>query len=157
SITSALNHFRAHGQFESRPFTLAVKRTPNEGSVTDIFDGVAYLEMYPDVADAIRSETQTSAFEHFLNYGRKDGRTIPTRFDGGVRKGTALDLLRLDAARITKANTEALRTELGAKSYLQENRISSIESTVSRLALASDVDDTRSAMGTLTAAVNRVE
>jgi len=35
---------------------------------------LAYLKRYPDVAGAIKAGTVTSALEHFLNYGRFEGR-----------------------------------------------------------------------------------
>lgn len=35
---------------------------------------LAYLKRYPDVAGAIRAGTVTSALEHYLNYGRFEGR-----------------------------------------------------------------------------------
>ncbi|MGH7160137.1 MAG: hypothetical protein ACREFS_08680, partial [Acetobacteraceae bacterium] len=35
---------------------------------------LAYLKRYPDVAVAIKAGTVTSGLEHFLNFGRFEGR-----------------------------------------------------------------------------------
>ena len=149
AMPSALEHYRRHGRKDGRHFALAVTRAPNEGGMADLFDGLAYLEMYPDVAEAVRSETEPSAFEHYLKYGRYDGRPIRTRLDGQVRRGTALDLVRLDAARLARANVDVLKAhfnkEIAAQADQLGNQINSTRTELRKI--ASGVNGLREELG----------
>lgn len=43
------------------------------------FDDAAYLAEYSDVAGAVSSENIKSGFEHYMKWGRAEGRIRPTR------------------------------------------------------------------------------
>jgi hypothetical protein len=45
------------------------------------FDESRYLAQYPDVAKAVKSGKLASGFEHYVRYGRAEGRDRPTRVD----------------------------------------------------------------------------
>jgi phytanoyl-CoA hydroxylase len=46
------------------------------------FDGVGYLQLYPDIAQAVGDGRTASAWDHYDRFGRYEGR-IPTGFDPG--------------------------------------------------------------------------
>jgi GT2 family glycosyltransferase/glycosyltransferase involved in cell wall biosynthesis len=45
------------------------------------FDEELYLALYPDVADAVRSGQFTSAYQHWIECGKREGRLIPHQPD----------------------------------------------------------------------------
>ncbi len=61
-LKSAWEHYRRHGIFE--------KRLPSK----PVVDEAWYLQAYPDVAQAIREGRETSAYNHFVKCGYREGR-----------------------------------------------------------------------------------
>ena len=45
----------------------------------DNFTEKVYLELYPDVANAIKNGTCKSGFDHYKEYGFKEGRLLESR------------------------------------------------------------------------------
>jgi FkbM family methyltransferase len=131
-MPSALEHYRKYGFKQGKRFTLAVERPPNAGRLSEIFDGIAYLEAYPDVADAVRCEAVPSALDHFIKFGRDDRRPVRRRFDGMARRGSAVDLVRMDAARLTRAETAALKVQFANENSSQANQLNDRLETASK-------------------------
>ncbi len=146
-MPSALFHYQRYGIKENRRLTLGLTRPPNEGSLADIFDGQAYLEAYPDVAQAVRSEAMPSALQHYIEKGCKEGRKVRTCFNGIACRGTALDLVRLDAAQEARAGLDAVKLQLSKDLAAQVgqlgNRLTKLESAVSSVARTSDLEAAR--------------
>ena len=146
-MPSALFHYQRYGFKEKRRAAFALTRNPNEGGLADMFNGLAYLDTYPDVAATVRSEAMPSALEHYVTFGRKERRQVRTCFDGSVCRGTALDLVRLEASREAKAGLDGVTLQLSKDITAQigqlASRLTKIETAVSGLAPASDLEVAR--------------
>ena len=111
-LSSGLHHYQRYGRSEGRACMIALRRNPSIGGLGEIFDGHAYLETYPDIAEAVRCGLRSSALEHYVQYGRKEGRRARLLFDGKARRGTASDLVALETLRTANAATEAIRVNI---------------------------------------------
>lgn len=64
---------------ETRAEPLPAKAAPSPDAT---FDEATYLKLYPDIAAAVSSGKRESGLEHYLNYGRAEGRHFVGRRDG---------------------------------------------------------------------------
>ncbi|WP_051340662.1 hypothetical protein [Azospirillum halopraeferens] len=79
-------HYVLHGYAEGRPTGAAADgapvaiAAPHAGIPTlQAFDEDAYLRLYPDVAAAVHDGHIASGFVHFIQLGRREGRSAPLR------------------------------------------------------------------------------
>ncbi|MGA9867545.1 MAG: hypothetical protein WBQ75_14040 [Acetobacteraceae bacterium] len=79
------------------------------------FDEAAYLKLYPDIAAAVSSGKRRSGLEHYLRYGRAEGRHFVGRRDGWteVRLGASAGLEGGPAAAPRHAIETVLLSESG--------------------------------------------
>jgi FkbM family methyltransferase len=80
------------------------------------FDGMAYLEAYPDVADAVRGEPALSAIDHYIRHGYREGRRCTLAVQLSPNRGTFQELLQreFDGLAYLKTNpdvAEAVRRQ----------------------------------------------
>ena len=134
SIPSALEHYLRHGCQEGRRFALAVSRAPSAGGIADLFEGLDYLDAYPDVAEAVRRQEIPSAFYHYMEYGRNEGRTLKRAAHGKARRGTFYELLahqfQIELGRRTEAVKQELEKQFAARQAPFRNQLLGLEKAV---------------------------
>ncbi|MBD2547475.1 DUF7948 domain-containing protein [Planktothricoides raciborskii] len=75
---NGVEHFIKKGEKEQRDFRIT---TGNQSGKTLFFDENYYLANNPDVAEAVSQRKYRSGWQHFLKYGRFEGRKASTLID----------------------------------------------------------------------------
>ncbi len=80
------NHFMKFGMKEGR-------------MLNSNFDPKAYCEAYPDIKAICPADDYTKAYEHYINYGKNEGRTLTTYV--AINKKKAAEAPKLQKAKVT--------------------------------------------------------
>jgi glycosyltransferase involved in cell wall biosynthesis len=137
-IKSAFEHFVKNGNKEGRQFVIK-NSGARKGTLSDVieayFDGMSYLENYPDVRDQILKDNIDSARSHYEIFGRKEGREIFVSIEKDNCAGTATDIWEKQFNNIITKLSFSIESERD----VTNNRVSVLENQLEEMSQRQEV------------------